>query len=121
MCHSLSVQRPANAIIIGLESLILDMLASLISSGGICGPSMRFLVLAFYSPAMHSFKYPSFAAPQISFHPSLYVPLVCRLFNHLVLLIAAAEIFLRCSTDSVHVKFDGAGIQTDLPGRGVHQ
>ena len=65
---------------------------------------------------MHSFKYPSFAAPQISFHPSLYVPLVCRLFN-LILLIAIAELFLRCSTDSVHVhvKFDGAGIQTDLP------
>mmetsp|Transcript_15701 Transcript_15701/g.26750 ORF Transcript_15701/g.26750 Transcript_15701/m.26750 type:complete len:88 (-) Transcript_15701:406-669(-) len=71
MCHSLRVQiqRPANAIIIGLESLILDMLASLISSGGICGPSMRFLVLAFYSPAMHSFKYPSFAL-----HKSLFIP-----------------------------------------------
>ena len=50
--------------------------------------------LSIYSPAMHSFKYPSFAAPQISFHPSLYVPLVCRLFN-LILLIAIAELFLR--------------------------
>jgi len=49
--------------------------------------------LSIYSPAMHSFKYPSFAAPQISFHPSLYVPLVCRLFNHLILSIAAAELF----------------------------
>jgi len=50
-------------------------------------------LLTFYSPAMHSLnKYPSLAAPRISFRPSLYdVPLVWPLFN-LILLIAIAKL-----------------------------
>ena len=84
-------------------------------------PSVHFLVLTFYLLSCHAlFQISIICPPQISFHPSLYVPLVWRLFN-LILLIAIAELFVRCSTDSVHVKFDGAGIQTDLPGRGVRQ
>ena len=79
--------------------------------------------LSIYSPAMHSFKYPSFALHKSLFiPPSLYVPLVWRLFN-LILLIAIAELFVRCSTYSVHVhvKFDvQAYKQTCLDGAFVN-
>ena len=79
--------------------------------------------LSIYSPAMHSFKYPSFAL-----HKSLFIPPSTFLSSDVslisfcwLLLPSFFFVALPILSVHVHVKFDGAGIQTDLPGRGVHQ
>ena len=124
LCHSLSVQRARECN---------HNWAGKLTPRHVCKPNQQWWinvvllrVSSFSLPTLlpctlSNIHHLPFAASQISFHPSLYVPLMCRLFNRLILLIDVAELFLRCSTDSVHVKFDGAGTQTDLPGRGVHQ
>jgi len=108
----------ANAIIIGLKDL---------APRHVSKPNQQWWInvillcissysLSIYSPALHS---------HLPIHKSLFIPPSTFLSSvNLILLNAIAELFRRCSTDSVMSNSTvqaHKSIQTDLPGRGVHQ